>query len=231
MRLVLLPGLDGTGLLFEPFLRALRRDLDPIVCAYPTHERRTYEQLAPEIERALPSGEPFVLLGESYGGPLSLMVAARRPPGLAGLVLAASFVSCPYPFVPRWAARLVLDAPFQAAPALARLKRRLAGAAARERNALLVRALEAVRPSVLANRVREVVRVDAAPFLTACPVPILYLQGRRDRVVPQRNLSRIQALRPDVRSVRVSAPHMVLQVAPTEAARAVENFVDEHAVR
>jgi len=229
VRLVLLPGLDGTGILFEPLVRALRRDLDPIVCAYPTQESRTYVQLLPGVLRALPRTEPFILLGESYGGPLSLMVAAQRPAGLAGLVLSASFISCPYPFVPNWASHLVFGAPFRAASALARLKRHFEGLASPALSALISRALGAVDPAVLASRVREVIQVQVTSHLVACAVPILYIQGSQDLVVPPGNLARIQAVRPDVRPVRLVAPHMVLQVAAAEAARVIEGFADERA--
>lgn len=229
MRLVLLPGLDGTGVPFEPLIRALREGFDPIVCTYPVNECRSYDDLVPEVMRRLPRDEPFVLLGESYGGPLSLMVAARRPPGLAGLILSASFVSCPYPFVPKWASHLVLASPFKLAPALARAKSRIEGVASPELSALISRALGAVKPAVLASRIREVIQVQVEADLLACQAPILYIQGSHDVVVPAGNLTRIQALRPDVRAVRLVAPHMVLQVAAMDAARAIEAFADEQA--
>ena len=37
--LVLLPGLDGTGELFQPLLRALPNELQPIVLSYPNRDQ------------------------------------------------------------------------------------------------------------------------------------------------------------------------------------------------
>ncbi|MGQ0798894.1 MAG: serine aminopeptidase domain-containing protein [Pseudomarimonas sp.] len=43
----------------------------------------------------LPRSEPYFLLGESFGGPLAIALAARQPRGLLGLVLCASFARYP----------------------------------------------------------------------------------------------------------------------------------------
>lgn len=55
--IILLPGLDGTGVLFKPLVGFV-------------------------LDR-LPDSE-FVLLGESFSGPIALRVAARKPAGVCG---------------------------------------------------------------------------------------------------------------------------------------------------
>ena len=87
--IVLLPGLDGTGTLFRPLLAHLPSPLRPIVVAYPGNEKLGYDALRQRVMAALPTEEPFVILGESFSGPLALMAAAiclRRllPGGLVG---------------------------------------------------------------------------------------------------------------------------------------------------
>src|SRR5271155_2151701 len=89
--LILLPGLDGTGLLFQPLVAALPAAIQPRIVRYPGHRHLTYHELLPLVMDALPQSGPFILLGESFGGPLATMVAAERPPGLVGLILCASF--------------------------------------------------------------------------------------------------------------------------------------------
>jgi pimeloyl-ACP methyl ester carboxylesterase len=106
MRLVLLPGLDGTGELFESFLKALPSSLTPQVVSYPTEQYLTYKELVSLVQSVLPRKEPFVLLGESFGGPLSIKVAALSPPNLRAVILCASFVSNPVPPSLTWAASL-----------------------------------------------------------------------------------------------------------------------------
>jgi hypothetical protein len=53
--LVLLPGLDGTGLLFQPLVEALSKDIEPIVVSYPDDIPLGYGELLPLVDGALPS--------------------------------------------------------------------------------------------------------------------------------------------------------------------------------
>jgi pimeloyl-ACP methyl ester carboxylesterase len=56
-------------------------------------------------------------------------------------------------------------------------------------------------------------------------VPILYLAGRRDRLVGARAARAIHRIRPDVTVRTLDAPHLVLQVRPVEAWREISRFV------
>jgi len=228
--LVLLPGLDGTGLLFRPLLKALPANIRPIVVSYPTDRILGYEELLPIVLNALPKDAPFVLLGESFGGPLSLLIAASKPKGLKALILCASFVSCPHHFVPTWAAPLVRAFPFRAFPKFAQLKALLGGYANDELQALSDEALSSVDPEVFAHRTREVIRVNVSSALAACDLPILYIQGKYDFVVPSENFKRINRIKSAVQFVQIPAPHMVLQTQPELAADAINKFVENNAV-
>ena len=70
LALVLLPGLDGSGVMFRPLLGHVPPALRPVVVAYPPDKALGYEDLLPLVLDALPSSEPFVILGESFGGRL-----------------------------------------------------------------------------------------------------------------------------------------------------------------
>ena len=225
VKIVLLPGLDGTGLLFEPLLECLAPGVDATVVRYPGDEPLGYEALLPRVMSALPKGGPFVLLGESFAGPLSLQVAGMRPQGLVGVILCATFVSCPYHFVPARAASLVPAFPFRLAPFFSAVKSTFGGYATPQLRSLSERAIASVDAEVLAKRIHEVIKVDASNELITCPVPVAYLQATRDRVVPASNLGRILAQRTDVQVTRMRSPHMLLQTCPQEAADAIDDFV------
>jgi pimeloyl-ACP methyl ester carboxylesterase len=94
--LMLLPGMDGTGMLFDPLRAELGNAVGTTVVRYPTHGPIGYDELASIARAALPSG-PFVVLGESFSGPIAILLAASRPAGLVGLVLACSFARNPRP--------------------------------------------------------------------------------------------------------------------------------------
>jgi pimeloyl-[acyl-carrier protein] methyl ester esterase len=225
MKLVLLPGLDGTGVLFRPFIEILPPHIEPVVVAYPTQEPLGYEQLLPLVVGAMPKNEPFVLLGESFGGPLSLRIAAQSPDNLRGLILAGSFITCPYRAPPHWAASLIRPLPFRAFTSLVKLKAQLGMYATLEHFALSIEALSQVAPEVFAHRAREIMRVDVAAELRACPVPLLYLRGEQDRVVPNSSLKKILAVRDDVRVARIASSHMILKTQPIAALNAIEAFI------
>ena len=95
--LVLLPGMDGTGALFAPLLHELSPAIRPLVVTYPPNERLGYAELAERVETQLPAADDYVLLGESFSGPVATLLAGRHPPGLRGLILACSFVRSPHP--------------------------------------------------------------------------------------------------------------------------------------
>jgi pimeloyl-ACP methyl ester carboxylesterase len=116
LALVLLPGLDGTGTLFQPLLAHLSANLHPIVVAYPTDVPLGYDELLPLVVKALPASAPFVLLGESFSGPLALTVAALSPSRLQGVILCASFIRNPLPPATQLLGCLVRPTCFRFAP-------------------------------------------------------------------------------------------------------------------
>jgi thioesterase domain-containing protein len=100
---VLLPGMDGTGDLFDPFREAMgaRMPHVPIdVVRYSGTELLGYGELERQVRAQLarlPEGEPFVLLGESFSGPLAISIAASPPAAFAAWCCAAASPGAPAP--------------------------------------------------------------------------------------------------------------------------------------
>src|SRR4051794_37479523 len=117
MHLVLMPGMDGTGILFRPLLSVLNLDVSASVLTYPCDEPLGYEALVPRIMPALPRDRPFALVAESFSGRLALQVAALRPPHLVAVILCATFVTNPLPWVPVWSGVFIRPAFFAVFPA------------------------------------------------------------------------------------------------------------------
>jgi len=227
---LLLPGLDGTGRLFSRVLAAADGALELRVLRYPADRYLDYARLEALVLRELPAG-PFAILGESFGGPLALRIAARAPAGLVGVVLAASFHRRP-------AARLFRVAS-PLGPAFFRLplpahavRLLLAGHDAPDDLVEDVRdAVAAVKGSVMAARAREAFRVDATATLRRCPVPLLFLGGKHDRLLRSALPIEVRALRPDVEIRMLDAPHLVLQRRSSEAMEIVRSFLLRAAAR
>lgn len=224
--LVLLPGMDGTGALLAPFVAALAAEFDVKVVSYPAREPLGYSELRSLVRAALPEEGPFVLLGESFSGPIAVSLAASSPTRLVGLVLCCSFVRNPRPVCSAFGS-LVEVLPIAHAP-MGVLSRFLLG---RSSDAVLrqalARALAQVSPAVFRARLRAVLSVDVSSDLAGVGVPILYLRAARDRVVPRAASALVARLNPRTRVVSLDAPHLLLQSVPSAAARVVAAFLRE----
>jgi pimeloyl-[acyl-carrier protein] methyl ester esterase len=218
MNLVLLPGMDGTGRLFGPLCAVLPAGIQADPVSYPVNRPLDYEALVHEIR--LPTA-PYVLVAESFSGPLALRLAARKPSGLKAVVLVATFVLSPVapkrvllPLVRPWL--------FRRPPPTWLVRRYLVGedASATELEAVRT-AVATVAPEVMAVRLREILRVDAREALRSCPVPVTYLRGTRDRLVPASMMERMKKLLPSMACVEFDAAHLVLLRRPVESAAAI----------
>jgi pimeloyl-[acyl-carrier protein] methyl ester esterase len=224
MQLLLLPGMDGTSRLFEPLIAALPPTVSAVTVAYPPRVAHGYDELLPLVEAAAPDG-PFVAVGESFSGPLAVMLATRRPAGLRGVILCASFVRFPLPVPERWRGA-VRPWMFRWQP-LWMLSGVLLGRHAFGRLGRMLRAaVRSVSPEAFAARARAVAGVDVTAQLRDCPVPVLYLQAAGDRVVRPRCWQLVRSLRPDAELVVLPGPHLLLQASPREAAAAMVAFCD-----
>ena len=198
-------------------------DLLPTAVSYP-RESWSYAELLPIVREALPDRERFLLLAESFSGPLAIRAAADQPAGLAGLIFAGSFARCPLPRGLAAVRGLVRSAAVRATPwPLVRalvLGRKPPAALERK----MRQAIDGLSPGVLAARIREVLQVDVCGPLASVTVPVLYLAGKRDRLVRPSSAALIRSATREFRRVDLDAPHLVLQIVPDAAARAISDF-------
>jgi len=221
--IVLLPGMDGTGALLEDFAHALRKDFRPIVVSYPPNVPLGYPELEELARSRLPTREPFVLLGESFSGPVAVEIAATRPMGLRGLVIVSSFAKSPYA-VPTWLRAPFALAPLSWAPMGVACAILLGTFSTPRLQAQLATALSSVSSVVWRRRLRSVMDADARARMAEIDVPILYIRGSRDRVVPKSAASVVHSAARNVRVAELDGPHLVLQSKPSDAAILVGEF-------
>jgi pimeloyl-ACP methyl ester carboxylesterase len=227
IRLVLLPGLDGTGDLFAPFIEALGGFATQVV-AYPPDRSMTYAEHENFARDKLPVDEDFVLLAESFSGPIGISIAAAAPPRLKGLVLCGTFASNPLPvFGPL--SKLVSAVPAFHVPPVLMEPWLFGGRATPALRFAHKQAMSRVSPSTLRARVAAILSVDYRERLRRIEVPMLYLRAGADRLVPSSAGRAIQDLRPDMGMVEIDAPHFLLQTEPAACAAAVMSFIHRHA--
>jgi pimeloyl-[acyl-carrier protein] methyl ester esterase len=224
LTLVLLPGLDGTSILFRPFMQALPPWIEPRCVEYASAGPHDYAGLLPEIRAACSALGDFVILGWSFSGPLALMAAAESPPGLRGVVICASFVRAPWTPL-RWLRWGVVAPLARLAPLLARLLMVTGGYGSGDLREDQAEIFRRVTPSAFSARARAALGVDARAAAAGCRVPMLYLAASHDIVVPRWNAAAVTAAVPRGEIVTIPGPHLALRTNPKAGADAVAQFV------
>ncbi|TYT26472.1 lysophospholipase [Luteimonas viscosa] len=222
--LVVLPGLDGTATLHAEFVASVGPAFESVtVVPYPPDEALGYVALEALVRAQLPAATPFVLLGESFSGPVALSIAADPPPNLVGLVLSTTFAKSPTPLLSPFAA-LTSIAPVRAVP-VSLLSWLLFGRwATPQLEASLRSALLAVSPAVLRFRAAAAMRANVSASLGSIAVPVLYLRSSHDRLLSPAAGRHILSEVPQCTTVDIAGPHLLLQTAPKDCARAVGAF-------
>ena len=227
-KLILLPGMDGTGELFADFIEALTDSFETKSVRYPTDVCLSYAELMTFVRSVTDASKPFVLIAESFSTPLAIQYAATNPPNLKGLVLCAGFASSPArgwlrylglffsPFIfrvvlPRLAAKFLLVGPNASHALLAVVKA----------------AISSVKPNVLSARLCTILDCDARTELTQVAVPILYLQANQDRLVPVSCFDEIRRIKPQTLVTKISGPHLLFQREPQQTAEVVTRFIQQ----
>jgi pimeloyl-[acyl-carrier protein] methyl ester esterase len=223
--LVLLPGLDGTGTLFQPLLRELPPHWQAVVVGYPMEAHAGYEALTRLAAQALPAEGPVVVLGESFSGPVAIRLAASLGQRLKALILCCSFARNPRPALARLGGLIGWLPSADVLPSSLVAHALLGSRANAESRVLLAAALSRLPASVLRARLRMVMAVDVSRELAALRAPVLYLQAVQDRIVPPAAAADIQRICPAASIIRLDGPHGLLQAAPAPCATAMTSFL------
>jgi pimeloyl-ACP methyl ester carboxylesterase len=216
---ILLPGLDGTGDLFGPFIAAAPQGISTVVVDYPTDETSivVLEQRARDKLT-----NRCIVIAESFSGPIGVRVAADDR--VQALVLCNSFISSPISPV----LRHLVFSPLCAIP-IPKFAFRFFLVGRQAHPALVENAQHALRrlpASVVARRIRQVFQTNEQNAVRSLRKPVLYLRGLSDNVVSERSWRELQAIRPDAEIVKIRGPHMLFQVSPIECWRAIVRFVE-----
>jgi len=225
--LVLLPGMDGTGKLFAPLLNALPGHFDPVVVRFPPEDKLNYQQLFPLIRNAIPWGEPYSIIAESFSGPLALLFAQKQRTDIKSIILAATFIKNPAPGWLTPMASFFSPLVFKARPHPGILRKFALGNDAPPALLDLVQStMASLDPGVMQHRLKMVFQTDATNALKEFDRPILYLRATQDRIVWSNAMDEIKAIKPSVQTVDIETAHLLLQTRPVEAVKSISKFLE-----
>lgn len=224
--LILLPGLDGSEVHLRPLVRELPEWITPRVVTFPPTGPNDYRALLPIVQSACDGLDDFVVLGWSFSGPLALMYAATHPSRLRCVVLCATFVRPPWPFL-RWL-RFAAVAPI--APCLhlgSRLLTLGGGPESEDLRRDRRDAFRGVSSAALCDRMGSAMTVDVRESLRQCEVPVLYVRSTRDAVVPSWNTKEIRRTAKSLTVVDLAGSHLALRSNAKVGADLIARFVAE----
>ncbi len=223
MKLVLLPGLDGTGDLFTPFLS--RMSCTTQIIRLPQSGPQDYDSLTEYVISQLPD-EEFVLLAESFSGPIAARIAGNTSIPLMAVIAVATFLSPPAVTLLKIAKRLPLKKLSNMPLSGLMIRAMLMGINAS--NGLLVsfrEALKVVPAEVIRDRM---VAIEKLRRVTSSrDLPVLYIMASQDRLVPADKFQEFKLVFPRFSLVEIEGPHFILQARPEACAEVINRFVTE----
>jgi len=221
MKIVLLPGLDGTGVLFKPFIDALPNEIDIQVISYPPNTKLSYQQLTEFVMNQLPK-EQFILVGESFSGYIAYQVSLCKPKNLKLVVFVATFLESPRPFLlalfrffPR---RLVLSVPTTTYI----MKYIFFGLAVNKVLIELFRdSMNQVSPKILSYRLEEISKLPSTYRYSE--VKSIYIQATNDKLVPKKCVESFRKSFKNIIVIPIEGSHFILQSNPSACAEVIIN--------
>ena len=157
-------------------------------------------------------------------GPLALMVAARMPSRVSGVVLFSSFVTPPHPALAPF--RFAAIAPvILAVRALRRTRLLVPGWATTEMRTAKTMTWRRVNSRALATRARAALDVDARRLLAECQARLMYLASTNDEIIAWRNLQQVLLHAPQTEVAEIEGPHLALFTNPEQSAARIAGFL------
>jgi pimeloyl-ACP methyl ester carboxylesterase len=220
-KLVLLPGMDGTGELFEEFLSNF--DGDYIVIPLPQSGSQDHVFLANIIKEQLPT-EDFVLLAESFAGGIIPELLRQNNPHLKGVIFIASFLSSPNQLLLSIAKFLPIKSLASAPLSTIFHKFLLLGqGASKELLSKFITVTKSIPDLVLKNRL-EVMSQQRLPITTS-DIPSIYIRALSDRLIPSQKGREFTKVFSNIKYIEIEGPHFILQAQPKESARLVTEAI------
>lgn len=224
LELILLPGLDGTGRLFAPLVKELVQcGVSARAIGYPTHDALDYVALERHVHAELPESSAFVLLAESFSGPIALRIGAAPPDNMKGVILSTTFAARPTSLLGplsgclRWA---------RVRPPMFLLDWFLLGRWSNETlRSELAAALADVPVSVLSRRAFDALQVDAVEASMSQKRPAMILWAKQDRLLSANARRQLANALQTAQTRVVEGPHLLLQTQPRLCAGLIAEFM------
>ena len=211
--LVLMPGIDGTGKLFEPIIPLLEPQFDLKVVTYP--DLNSFNDYIDCAFSQLPQTPGYSLLAESFSGPVALALMSQLQDQIGPSVLCSTFCRSPLQTMTQMADQIP-DQMFSLG-ALASFcldVDEMQDEDFTDTQPIPLNLTAQLDGAVLKHRISVLSRIDVSAMLPDIRTSILFLQGTHDKIVPDDHAQMISQYLPNVHKVILDGPHMLLQTHP-----------------
>jgi pimeloyl-ACP methyl ester carboxylesterase len=224
--LVFMPGLDGTGLSFEPILPLLPTDAKITIVRYPKDKLLSFEETVECAAAQIPAGDPPIIIAESFSGPVAIQMIGSGRIKAKALILCATFAKSPRPIV--WRIMRFLRLPLLIRPDMPkRFFKTVIGddKLIAELMPLWKKVHANVPARIMDHRLKMINQVDVTKWLEKLEVPCCYLQATNDKIVPSSCAADFKRYTPLLEVKSINAPHFILQAQPQACLDAIEEFI------
>ncbi|SDZ97993.1 alpha/beta fold hydrolase [Microbulbifer marinus] len=218
MKVILLPGMDGTGLLFEPLIKHFPQNIEFEVVSLNETPGTDPREQAIEISKKIVDPR-VILVAESYSGRIAHELFNILGKKIAKIIFLASFISRPSKIskltgllpefllnpsvVPDWALNTIC----------------FAGHGRREQISLVRRAIGLVDPTVLKARLHQLSNLEV-PQNTQ-NVQAVYIRPTNDHLVSSEAVKILAKTYDQLQIETVAGGHFIAQAKPDECARVI----------
>jgi len=225
LKIILLPGLDGTGMLFKEMLKALPNALTIQVICLDELEGNSYANKAQYLANSLSSSELFIV-AESYSGPLAYALCNILGSKVKQLVLLASFISAPS-LLSRFAHLIPV---FALKPSKLNIwllnKVGFASSANKNQVSDVFKSISFANKTKLKNRLHNISRLSKPKNLHATPV--VYIKPTNDLLVNSRAVDDVKSVFSNTKVVTINGGHFIAQTHSIECANIIKRAIDEY---
>lgn len=220
MKIVLLPGLDGTGLLFENLTEHLSLDHEVELVSFELIYGLTYKEQAEELASKYKNDE-LLIVGESYSGRIAYELSHLLKGNVKGIVFLASFIS--RPSLLSLLARFV-PVSLLAQNVLTESLLYLVGFNRCGSRALVGPVFNSLRHTnklKLKSRLRNISHLKKPTLNISCPV--IYIRPSKDRLVSSSAVKALASKCASYREISIEGGHFIAQINPVACAKVINS--------
>ena len=221
MRLILLPAFDGTGLMFDEFVNELGNAFSVTAISYPESGPQDYQTLSDYVRQHIPKDQPYLVLGESFAGPIVYQIAVNDSKNCKAAIFVATYLTNPSPVILKKLTMMpaAMISFLVSRPLIVR-KSALSPAADSQVAKAIANNFASVDAEVIKKRLMTINSVGDAPE-QALDIPCLCVNATQDKLVMENKHSDFEKLCPSLERKMVEGGHFILQENPKQSAQVV----------